>query len=167
MDKPLNLVLATSLQNGPSSHDVRPHEVAGFENGPVDVGLRGEMDHGVRGLRHAVHELSIAYVALHEHQVPVVLVILQVVRVPGVGQLVHDDDFVVAGGQPAPYKTASDEAHPARDEEACHTVLTSSGRPNRTGCPSSRRGCGTHPALCSRTAPSGNSPGTLVRARPP
>src|SRR5712691_13473491 len=101
---------------------MRPHEVAGLENGPVDVGLRGKMDDSIPVLRDAVHELSIANVALDKREVPVVLVVLQVVRVSGVCELVDDDDVVPAGGQPAAYKTASDEAHTARDDEACHEV---------------------------------------------
>src|SRR5439155_7296389 len=119
---------------------VRPHEVARLQNGPVDVGLRGEMDQGVGGLRDAIHELSIAHVSLDERQVPVVLVVLQVVRIPGVGELVYDYDFVLAAGEPAANEAAPDETHAACDDEACHDVLTSSGRPNRMGCPFNRSG---------------------------
>ena len=122
MENPPDVVLATGLENRPGPDDVRSHEVTGLEDGPVDMGLRGEMNQGFRGLRDPVHELPIAHVSLDEREVPVVLVVLQIVWIPGVCELVHDNDFVLAGGQPAAHKAAPDETHAAGDDEACHDV---------------------------------------------
>jgi hypothetical protein len=112
--------LAGRVQEDPSPLDIRPDEIVRLQDGPVHVGLGGEVDDGLDpvSLQDLRHHLLVANVAAHEDVAGVAREVRQVARVSGVGQLVeiHDSDGRV-GGEEVADEIRADESHPARHQD--------------------------------------------------
>ena len=106
------------VEEGVGAVDVGQDELAGVVDRPVDVGLGGEVDDGLDAGEEAADQVPVADVAEDEFVAGVVLDVLEVVEVPGIGQLVQVDDLrlLVAAEEEAD-EVAADEARPARDED--------------------------------------------------
>ena len=99
------------------AHDVGLEEHGGSGNGPVDVALCREVDHDIVPGDHAIYEVGIADVPLHEGVVPEIVQLRHGRRHAGVGHGVEVGHRAVRlGGEDAPDEVRPDEAGPAGDE---------------------------------------------------
>src|SRR5712692_11829481 len=77
------------------------------------------MHEGIGLLREAVNEGPIAHVPFHEVNLLGVQQIPEVLQIPGISQLLEDDDLVPLVHGP-PREVRADESGSTRDEEARH-----------------------------------------------
>src|ERR687891_806874 len=105
--------LASPLEEDVRPVHVRADEVARLEDGPVDVALRGEVDHGPAPAPGPRDRVRISDVSLDELAVDT----FDVGRIARVGQLVEDDDLVAPGDE-ALDEVAAYEPATAGDEHA-------------------------------------------------
>ncbi|KAG1433432.1 hypothetical protein G6F57_022156 [Rhizopus arrhizus] len=87
-------IVADGLQQVEGPDDVRLQERARIGDGPVDVGLGGEIDQRARAVRvqQRRHRRLIGDVAVDERVPRVERQRCQIVQIAGVGQLVQRDD---------------------------------------------------------------------------
>src|SRR6202165_295735 len=89
----LMTVFAGGLQQDVRPVDIGLHEGARVEQGPVDMGLGGEVDSGVRVAGYRVDGVGFADITLDEPHPRVIPSFPKVLFAPGVGELVKDGDF--------------------------------------------------------------------------
>ena len=118
LDEPRAARLRPLEQDVRAEH-VRANERRALEDRAVDVRLGGEVHDRLGALPRRGDGVGIRDVPLDE----LVLDALEVGRVPGVGELVEDDDLVPRGDEP-PHEVAADEAAPTGDENAHGGMLT-------------------------------------------
>ena len=113
---------ARCLEERVHAHDPGVQEGGGLEDGPVDVGFGGEVDDGVVLAGELPHERLIGDVGLDEAVAlaggGVIGQTVEVRRVAGVGELVHDRDDVRRGGEAPMHEGRADEAGAAGDDDA-------------------------------------------------
>ncbi|KAG1253384.1 hypothetical protein G6F65_017491 [Rhizopus arrhizus] len=113
-------IVADGLQQVEGPDDVRLQERARIGDGPVDVGLGGEIDQLARAVRvqQRRHRRLIGDVAVDERVPRVERQRCQIVQIAGVGQLVQRDDRFVAAGKPVQDEVGPDKAGAAGDDNA-------------------------------------------------
>ena len=114
--------------------DAGRQERLGIEDGPVDVGLGGEVDDRIDGLDERAHDGASGDVAAHEGQpggqLRVVADRRQVRLVAGVGQLVEDrDPRPVAAPQDVADEARADEPGSTGDQEVAEPSLAAHAQP--------------------------------------
>ena len=110
-------VLAGRLEQDERAERVGPHERVGLGDRAIDVRLGGEVDDRVGARDCAGNSGRILDRPLEEREARVVLDVAEILVAPGVGQLVEDDDLVLARAQSHAHEVRADEAGAAADEE--------------------------------------------------
>jgi hypothetical protein len=80
------------VDEGVGADDVGAHELGAAVDGPVHMGLGGEVDHLVVLGHELADEVGVADVALHEREARVLADLVEVGGVAGVRELVEDGD---------------------------------------------------------------------------
>ena len=102
--------------------DVRLDELGGAVDGPVDMGLGGEVHDGA-GLmlgEQARNQFGIPDIAADKGVAWISLEGGKVLEIAGVGELVEIDDGVLLQGDPVEDEVGTDEAGSAGDEDCLH-----------------------------------------------
>ena len=123
VDKPSASQLTEDLQQYVSPEDIGADEARRIANGPVYVGLGGEVDHVVDPIEHRAHCGLISHIGLHEAVPWIVGHFLQVIQVACIRKLVKVD-YVVVGmmGQQVLDEVAADEPGPPGDKAGDHVA---------------------------------------------
>lgn len=90
LNKSLYLMSLGAFQKYLGALDIGLNERRGIQDAPVNMGLSGEIDNGVKALvQNSIHRLAVSNIDLHEVISWSVLNIFQVLQVSGVGQLIQ------------------------------------------------------------------------------
>ena len=116
----------TCLEQDVDAQDIRTQEGLRVEDGPVHMGLGGEVDDGVDPCHERGHDLRVGDVALDEAESGGLLGICldwgEIGAVAGVGQLVdYGDVRPILAGKDVPNETRTDEARPPGDQQPAKT----------------------------------------------
>jgi hypothetical protein len=117
-------VVTNCFKEPERSDDVRLDEVFGAVDRPVYVAFSREIDYGswLVFAQQLIKKLAVTNVTLNEVMPARVMQTRKILQIPGVGESVEIDNFIVALIRPIQYEIAADETGPSGDKNIAFCI---------------------------------------------